>query len=113
MDKAVDEICRSLEEESHKWEITTWTIRKYNTKTEYWIGLGGPITEIWNGSNRDKVFTWEQGTRIRSALKLCESKQASVSQQRILDEMAPRVEQPTDQQKSLWDKVKEWANGIR
>lgn len=56
MEETVDKICKSLEEEPHKWKFETCTFTKKGTGIEYWCSGDGPVVDIWLGSGRNQVF---------------------------------------------------------
>lgn len=87
MEETVNKICKSLEEESHKWIFETCTFTKKGTGIEYWCSGDGPVVDIWSGSGRNQVFSSEQGNRIRKSYHIARQKQASVLQEKIISSM--------------------------
>lgn len=84
---AVNEICRSLEEEPHKWIFETYTFKKKWCRTEYWIGFGTSFTEIWNGRTTSRAFSHEQGKKIFKSYNMARQSQADAAQKSIIEEV--------------------------
>ena len=66
----VDAICESLVRRPRDWVLKTHTIKHKPTGQVYWTGTGtcSPITESYSGSDAKRVFSSEQGEKIREAL---------------------------------------------
>lgn len=107
MEDSVNEICRSLVEESHLWVIETFTMYKKWSNVEYWIS-NGSVTSIWVGSTRDQVFSYDQGNRISRALAICKQKQATVSQQKVIASMKKTPAVVNADKVSVFDQIKRW-----
>lgn len=91
MQPAVDEICRSLREEPHMWELSHKQFKKKGTNTVFqdWSDIRGlcSVQEIWTGVTWIKVFDVEQGLEIARAHAYARSVQASKEQQAVIDEV--------------------------
>lgn len=103
MDDVVDAICKSLIEESSRWQFNVHTFHKKGSGTKYWCASGSydSITQTWNGHTTTQVFSYEQGEKIKEAYDIAREKQASVAQQKILNEYAV-IEKDVDESKSWW-----------
>ena len=88
MNDTVEEICKSLVEEPHKWEFNRFTFKHKRAKVEY-LGCTGSqsITTIWNGSSQNQVFSDEQGRKIAAAYKKARQLQGGADQQRVISAM--------------------------
>ena len=99
MDDAVDELCRSMEEDPDRWVINTYTLDDTKTGVDYWIGLTGrgSITETRSFSSNHQVFSHEQGKRLWAAFERLRETKANTAQQRVLrglSKVAPPGEPP-------------------
>ncbi|MNQ42932.1 hypothetical protein D3C85_566440 [compost metagenome] len=109
MQPTVDEICRSLREEPNKWVFTTYTFHKSGADApEFWGGDDEePITSMWNGATRSKVFSLTQGVQIREAYCAARLIQASEEQLKIMAKFIPQpatTEYVGHKLKSLWER---------
>lgn len=92
MGKAVDELCKSMEETPHRWEISSLTLLDKNSKIKYWIAYSGdPITEIWNGCSREKVFSESQGLKFRDAMEALAERNGTMAQKKILQSVEEKT----------------------
>ena len=88
MNDAVDALCKSLIEEPENWVFSTYTFQKQGSNIRYWDEqLCRAITETWNGGSLNKVFSVEQGHKIRDAYQVARIKQASCAQNQVLEEL--------------------------
>ena len=89
MNDTVEEICKSLVEEPHKWEFNRFTFKHKRAKVEY-LGCTGSqsITTIWNGSSQNQVFSDEQGRKIAVAYKKARKLQAEAAQLKVISSMS-------------------------
>lgn len=88
MNDAVDEICKSLVEEPHKWEFNKFTFKHKRVKVEYWGDMSShSITHIWMGREISQVFSDEQGRKIAAAYKKARQLQAEAAQLKVLSSM--------------------------
>jgi len=92
MQEAVDEICKSMQEQPQRWLETTHTLDDTETKVRYWFGLGKSITETWNGNSLDRVFSYEQGMQIYKAFSKMKEKKASKAQQNVLNSLVKKMD---------------------
>jgi hypothetical protein len=89
MNGVVDEICKSLVEEPHRWEFSSFTFKHKRAKVEYWGDMSSPsITHVWTGHTRNRVFSDEQGRKIAEAYKNARNQQADVDQQKVISAMS-------------------------
>ncbi len=88
MEEAVSDICDSLENDPNRWTIGTHTLTDNKTGILYWIsgtyGTTGAITETWNGSSKNTVFSYEQGKRIRASFDIMRRTKANQAQLKVL-----------------------------
>lgn len=89
MNAFVEQMCYSLENESHLWEIETCTMKKTGTNIEYWISKNCYVTETWTDGISNKVFSAEQGKRIKESLDIARSKTATMQQRKLLGSIKP------------------------
>lgn len=86
MNETVDIICESLENTPENWEFDVCTLSLKNSGIMYWDSSYGPITEQWiQGSARIKVFSSDQGWRIRDSLNIAKAKIGTKAQQNIIN----------------------------
>lgn len=98
MEDAVNDICDNLENNPDRFNITTYCLVDKKTGIEYWVSGGsrGCITQIWNGSSRDTVFSTEQGQRIAQAFSRMTETKANFAQQEILNKIRREARTSTD-----------------
>lgn len=85
MQGIVDEICSSMINDPHRWQIKTHTLKDLKCGVEYWVGSWDTeITSIWNGHSTDEVFSTEQGDQIREAYERLTEIKASKAQEKVL-----------------------------
>lgn len=103
MEEAVEQICWSLVNESHLWVFETFTFHKKGTNIEYWCSAGTSesITETRDVS-LSKVFSYEQGVRIKKAYDIARENQASVKQQEIIEAMTVKQKDQSEQNTKRW-----------
>lgn len=88
MNDTVEEICKSLVEEPHQWEFSTYTFKHKRAKVEYWGCTDSQsITNIWNGRSQNQVFSDEQGRKIAAAYKKARKLQADDAQLKVISSM--------------------------
>lgn len=92
MDETVKEICDSMLNNPNRWLITTYTVDDCVSGVKYWIASRNDysITQIWNGSSRDTVFTEEQGKLIGNAFFEMRKYKASEAQLKVMKSMEPK-----------------------
>lgn len=108
MDETVKEICDSMLNNPNRWLITTHTLDDCVSGVKYWIDPYNDesITQIWNGSSRDTVFTKEQGKLIRNAFFEMRKYKASEAQLKVMESMKPKplyILYEVDSQRKWWE----------
>lgn len=91
MDKTVDDICQSMQSDPDRWVITTHTLNDKSSGVKYWLSAySEPITEIWNGTSRDEVFTEGQGRLLYNAFCKMKEFKATEAQEKVIESMKPK-----------------------
>lgn len=90
MEDVVNEICKSMREDTKRWLISTYTVEDRVGGVRYWIGYSpSGIDSIWTGSTVEKVFSDEQAYRILEAFKDLREIKESEAQKKILSSFKP------------------------
>ena len=89
MNDVVEEICKSLVEEPHRWEFDACTFKHKRANVEYWGDIATrSITHIWSGHGRHRVFSDEQGGKIAEAYKKARKVHADSAQLKVISSMS-------------------------
>lgn len=56
MNGVVDEICKSLVEEPHRWEFSSFTFKHKRAKVEYWVICQAPLLHTFGLIIRETEF---------------------------------------------------------
>lgn len=65
----VEAVCLSLMRNPREWELSSYTLMHKPTKQQYWTGSGiNPITDVYIDGSARRVFSNEQGEKIRNAV---------------------------------------------
>ena len=103
MEKTVNEICHSLENTPEHWEFETCTFKNILTGVEFWASDdNSPITESWESGTADKVFSVNQGKRIRKSYNIAREKSASVRQHKIRESFGQMESNETTSKDNCW-----------
>lgn len=86
MEDTVIELCKSLENDPDRWEITTCTLNDKKSGIEYWIGRGS-ITDEWTGNTSNEVFNNQQGAMIFSSFKILKETKGTESQLKVIESL--------------------------
>lgn len=105
MDEAVDKMCKSLEQESHKWVFDVHTFNLRGSSTEYWDGISN-FADVWTGRNTHRVFSDNQKMKIKKSYDIARANQASVMQQRVLKQFLDPVTEQPKKSMGLFDRLK-------
>lgn len=101
MDEAVDKMCKSLEEEPHKWFFDTCHFHKRGTNVQYWDANGiDAFADIWNGYSCHQVFSKEQKLRIKASYDIARVHQSSALQRKVIDQFSDSSVEETKSKKS-------------
>jgi len=87
MEKLVQAIQDSLENEPELWHISPCTIHHKGSRfsgTEFWI-IDGFLA--YNGRTTEDIFTVDQQTRLLRSFRVTESKVCNSTQQRLVDSL--------------------------
>lgn len=104
MDLVVDKLCESMKNNPEQWTICTCTVDHKISGIKYWIGLTDTITEIWNGTSREEVFSKEQGDKLYAAVVEMKEKNGSEAQKKIINSVCV-VENKIEAKNSWWRKI--------
>lgn len=102
MNSAVEAMCDSLINEPHLWLFGVHTFHKKGSSIEYWSARTDCIRETWNGHTCEKVFSVEQGYKIKKAYDIARKKQASKTQKKVIDQFKPKEDTVSKKWWEIW-----------